>query len=225
MSQLILFNKPFQVLCQFRKNDDRSTLADYISMPEVYPVGRLDYDSEGLLLLTDDGGLAHQLAHPKHFKEKTYWVQVEGDITDDAISQLEKGVILNDGLTRPAKVSRIDAPPIWPRNPPIRERKLIPTSWLALCITEGRNRQVRRMTAHCGFPTLRLIRAQIGDYRLADMQPGDFQILTVEGPAPCLAHHKKTGSQNRSHQTQTTAKRSGQSPRHNQSRQNRNQTT
>jgi 23S rRNA pseudouridine2457 synthase len=225
MSQLILFNKPFQVLCQFRKNDDRATLADFISIPEVYAAGRLDYDSEGLLLLTDDGALSHQLSHPKHFKDKTYWVQVEGTITDAAMLQLSQGITLNDGPTRPARVSRMESPDVWERNPPIRERKAIPTSWISLSISEGRNRQVRRMTAHCGFPTLRLIRAAVGDYPLDDLQPGEYRVITVETPEKPITRHKKTGSQNRSWADKGKIKRSGQSPRHNQPRRSRNQTT
>ena len=228
MSQLILLNKPFQVLCQFRKNDDRATLADFIAIPGVYAAGRLDYDSEGLLLLTDDGALSHQLAHPKHFKEKTYWVQVEGEITDEAIAQLSHGVTLNDGPTRPARVNRMDSPDIWDRTPAIRERKAIPTSWISLCISEGRNRQVRRMTAHCGFPTLRLIRAAIGDYQLAGLLPGEYRVLTVESPAQDKTphrRHKKTGSQNRSLSDKGKITRSDQSPRRNQPRRSRNQTT
>lgn len=232
MSQLILLNKPFQVLCQFRKNDDRATLADYIKIPDVYAAGRLDYDSEGLLLLTDDGALSHQLAHPKHFKEKTYWVQVEGDITDEAITQLSTGVTLKDGPTRPAKVSRMEAPDIWERHPPIRERKAIPTSWISLRISEGRNRQVRRMTAHCGFPTLRLIRAAIGDYHLDDLLPGSYRILTLDSPKesnpkPKKAYlrHKKTGSKNRSLSGKGKITGSDLSPHRNRPRRSRNQTT
>lgn len=200
MSKLILFNKPFQVLCQFRKNDERQTLADFISNPDVNAAGRLDYDSEGLLLLTDDGNLNHQLAHPKFEKLKTYWVQVEGDVTDSAINNLIEGVSLKDGTTRPALVKRIEQPDIWERVPPIRERKNIPTSWLEISISEGKNRQVRRMTAHVGFPTLRLIRAKIGDWSIDSILPGEYVELEVASPVKKPSsnpRHKKTGHKSR----------------------------
>jgi len=176
---LILFNKPYGVISQFSADDKHPTLAEYIPIKNVYPAGRLDHDSEGLLLLTDDGQLQHQIANPKNKMPKTYWVQVDGEITDDAIAQLKKGVMLNDGITQPAGCQRIDEPEnLWPRDPPIRVRKNIPTSWIALTIKEGRNRQVRRMTAAVGFPTLRLIRYQIGEWNLQDIQPGEYQPRT-----------------------------------------------
>lgn len=177
MSNILLFNKPFQVLTQFTSDDGKRTLADFIDRPGFYAAGRLDYDSEGLLILTDEGPLQHYLANPKFKLEKTYWVQVEGDITDVALSALRKGVELKDGLTRPAKAEKIANPDVWPRNPPIRERKNIPTSWIELKITEGKNRQVRRMTAAVGFPTLRLIRYAIGEWNINGLQPGEA-ILT-----------------------------------------------
>lgn len=179
MSQLLLFNKPFQVLTQFTTNDDKSTLADYINQPNFYAAGRLDYDSEGLLILTNEGAVQHYLANPKFKQEKTYWAQVEGEMTDSALSALRKGVELKDGMTRPAKARVIEEPDIWPRNPPIRERKNQPTSWIELKITEGKNRQVRRMTAAVGFPTLRLIRYAIGDWTLDSLQPGSSTLIDV----------------------------------------------
>jgi len=173
---LYAFNKPFGVLCQFSGEGD--TLANYINVKNIYPAGRLDKDSEGLLLLTDDGKLQHKISHPKFDKEKTYIVQVDGQITTDAIKQLERGVTLKDGLTKPAKAKIIDEPGwIWDRNPPIRIRKNIPTAWIELKITEGKNRQVRRMCAHVGFPTLRLIRTQIGDWKLNDINIGKYERL------------------------------------------------
>ena len=178
--RLILLNKPYGVLSQFTDSDGRKTLNDYISVPGVYPAGRLDRDSEGLLLLTNDGALQHQISHPKQKMPKTYWVQVEGNISDQALAQLEKGVLLKDGMTRPAKAVEIIEPAsLWPRVPPIRERKSIPTSWLRLTIKEGRNRQVRRMTAAVGFPTLRLIRAQIGVWQLDNIEPGCWTEVAI----------------------------------------------
>ncbi len=173
---LYAFNKPFGVLCQF--SGDGDTLANYINVKDIYPAGRLDKDSEGLLLLTNNGKLQHKISHPKFDKEKTYIVQVDGQITTDAIKQLERGVMLKDGLTKPAKAKIIDEPSwIWDRNPPIRIRKNIPTTWIELKISEGKNRQVRRMCAQVGFPTLRLIRTQIGDWKLNNINIGKYERL------------------------------------------------
>tara|TARA_R110001592_G_scaffold291131_1_gene560367 strand:- start:1885 stop:2517 length:633 start_codon:yes stop_codon:yes gene_type:complete len=174
MAELYLFNKPFNVLSQFTDNNGRSTLADFINTPDIYPAGRLDYDSEGLLILTSCGELQARIADPKHKLPKTYWVQVEGDIDDKALNKLEYGVLLKDGLTRPAKIKRINEPDIWPRIPPIRYRKNDTTSWIELTLTEGRNRQVRRMTAEAGFPTLRLIRYSIGPWSVKDLEQGTY---------------------------------------------------
>lgn len=173
---LLLLNKPFQVLSQFTSDGGKDTLARYVDIPAVYPAGRLDYDSEGLLLLTDQGPLQHLIASPKFKMPKTYWVQVEGDINGDAIKALQAGVELKDGMTKPAECRKIASPNIWERVPPIRERANIPTSWIELKITEGKNRQVRRMTAHVGFPTLRLIRAAIGPYSVENLTPGQYLI-------------------------------------------------
>ncbi|MET3377518.1 23S rRNA pseudouridine2457 synthase [Variovorax boronicumulans] len=175
-SRLIRFNKPYGVLSQFTPEGRWRGLKDFIDLPGVYVAGRLDADSEGLLLLTDDGKLQARIADPRFKMEKTYWVQVEGVPTDEALAALRNGVRLNDGPTRPARARRLDPPPeVWHREPPIRERKLIPTAWLELAISEGRNRQVRRMTAAVGLPTLRLIRAAIGPYTLDGLAPGTWR--------------------------------------------------
>lgn len=174
MARLILFNKPYGVLTQFRASEHGPTLADYIQVPGVYPAGRLDKDSEGLLLLTDDGALQHRLTDPRHKLPKTYWVQVEGVPTEEALERLRQGVVLDGRRTRPAKVRRLSEPDLWPRDPPVRFRKHIPTSWIEVIITEGRNRQVRRMTAAVGYPTLRLVRTAIGPYTLKGLAPGEW---------------------------------------------------
>jgi 23S rRNA pseudouridine2457 synthase len=177
MTRLLLFNKPFGVLSQFTDRGSptaRATLSDFVSVPGVYPAGRLDLDSEGLMLLTDDGGLQARIADPRFKLPKTYLVQVEGDPQEEQLGALRKGVRLKDGMTRPAEVTLIDEPDLWPRNPPIRVRQSIPDSWLKLTIREGRNRQVRRMTAAVGLPTLRLVRWSIGDWTVAGIAPGDF---------------------------------------------------
>jgi 23S rRNA pseudouridine2457 synthase len=176
--RLILFNKPFGVLSQFTDRGTasaRSTLSDHIDVPGVYPAGRLDRDSEGLLLLTGDGRLQARIADPKFKMPKTYLVQVEGDVTEAALDALRKGVLLNDGLTRPAEAERIDEPDLWPRDPPVRFRKSVADCWLKLTIREGRNRQVRRMTAAVGHPTLRLVRWRIGEWSLEGLQPGAWR--------------------------------------------------
>lgn len=179
MAQLILFNKPYGVLTQFRGNPGERTLADYIRLPGVYPAGRLDKDSEGLLLLTNDGTFQHRISHPRYKLWKTYWVQVEGIPTAAALNALQAGVRLNDGPTLPAQVAVLAPPELWPRDPPIRYRANIPTSWVEVRIREGRNRQVRRMTAAIGLPTLRLVRVAIGNWRLAGLRPGEWRALEV----------------------------------------------
>ena len=173
-----LFNKPFNVLSQFTDTEGRETLADYIKLKNIYPAGRLDRDSEGLLILTSFGKLQHYISQPRFKMEKTYWAQLEREITPDAIDYLRTGIKLKDGPTAPAKANIIDEPNVWPRTPPIRERKNVPTSWIEITITEGRNRQVRRMTAEAGFPTLRLIRVAIGPWQLGELQPGQYKEIS-----------------------------------------------
>jgi 23S rRNA pseudouridine2457 synthase len=177
--RLILLNKPYLVLTQFSDQEGRRTLAELLPLPEFYPAGRLDYDSEGLVLLTDAGWLQHLIAHPRYKLPKTYWVQVEGRPTPDELSRLEEGLSLKDGPTLPARARRIDPPPVWPRDPPIRERLEIPTTWLEVILREGRKRQVRRMTAAIGYPALRLVRVSVGPWSLGDLKPGEWREVTA----------------------------------------------
>ena len=203
MAKLVLFNKPYGVLSQFSDKENRPTLAQYIKIPSVYPAGRLDNDSEGLLLLTDDGQLQARISHPMHKLPKTYWVQVEGSPTSYALTKLRQGVELNDGMTLPAQARLIPAPGLWAREAPIRERKNIPTQWLEIVISEGRNRQVRRMTAAVGHPTLRLVRVKIGNWSIEDIAPGKYKVETVNLPAASTANN------NRSATTKKTARSAG----------------
>jgi 23S rRNA pseudouridine2457 synthase len=201
MSSIILLNKPFQVLSQFTDGDGRSTLAEFLTIKNVYPAGRLDYDSEGLLILTDDGQLQHQISNPRAKMEKTYWAQVEGLPSDSDLEPLRKGISLKDGPCLGACAKLIDAPVVWDRQPPIRIRRDSPTRWIELTIREGRNRQVRRMTAAIGFPTLRLIRIRIGDWSVAALAPGEFRQMTVHGasrPARTTPKRFKRASNGRS---------------------------
>jgi len=199
VARLILFNKPFGVLSQFTDADGHPGLGGFIPVKGVYPAGRLDHDSEGLLLLTDDGQLQHTISHPKKKQPKTYWAQVEGEPNSEAIAQLAKGVTLNDGLTRPARVRLLDEPALWPRNPPVRFRKSIPTHWLEIIISEGRNRQVRRMTAAVGLPTLRLVRVAIGDWTLDNLAPGEWR----EEIVPVTANHSTNKSPHTARRTRS----------------------
>ncbi|MBS0608210.1 MAG: pseudouridine synthase [Proteobacteria bacterium] len=188
-ARLIRFNKPYGVLSQFTPEGRWRGLKDFIDLPGVYVAGRLDADSEGLLLLTDDGPLQARISDPRHKMEKTYWVQVEGVPEDAALEALRRGVLLNDGTTQPARVRRLDPPPaLWPRDPPIRVRQAIPDCWLELIIREGRNRQVRRMTAAVGHPTLRLVRAAIGPYTLDGLAPGLWEAVA----APAKSYQKRS---------------------------------
>ena len=173
---LLLLNKPYRVLCQFRDPDGRATLADFVDVKGVYPAGRLDFDSEGLLLLTDDGRLQSRISHPKHKVKKTYWAQVEGEPSEERLRELEQGVRLKDGPARAVSARRIEPPAmLWDRDPPIRYRKNVPDSWVEIVLNEGRNRQVRRMTAAVNLPTLRLIRYSIGEWTLDGLAPGEFR--------------------------------------------------
>jgi 23S rRNA pseudouridine2457 synthase len=181
MSSLVLFNKPYGVLCQFSQQPGRSTLKDFIPHADVYAAGRLDADSEGLVVLTADGALQHRIADPRHKLAKTYFVQIEGVPSDEAIDRLRRGVLLGENATRPAEVRAVDEPSwVWPRTPPIRERRTIPTAWLELRLREGRNRQVRRMTAAVGLPTLRLIRFAIGEWTIDGLLPGTWRAIEVD---------------------------------------------
>lgn len=201
MATLILLNKPYAVLCQFTDTQQRRTLADYLQCPGFYPAGRLDYDSEGLVLLCNHGSLQQRIANPRHKLWKTYLLQLEGSIQEPALQRLREGVELKDGITRPARALAIDPPQLWPRHPPIRQRARQPTSWIQVQLREGKNRQLRRMCAAVGFPVLRLIRTGIGEWSIDDLAPGAHRQLTV--------HLPKAGSSQRPVSRKQTGKRPG----------------
>ncbi len=194
MATLIIFNKPFQVLSQFTDDSGKKTLADYIAIKSVYPAGRLDFDSEGLLLLTDDGMLQANISNPKYKLTKTYWVQVEGEATHVHCRDLLAGVTLKDGLATALSCKLISEPTLWERKPPIRVRKSIPDSWIEIVINEGRNRQVRRMTAAVGLPTLRLVRAKVGNWAVNGLKPGEYKIENVSSPSVSKGPNKRETS-------------------------------
>ena len=192
MPALFLFNKPYGVICQFSQHELHPTLKDHIATPGIYPAGRLDTDSEGLLLLTGEGALQHRISDPRWKLPKTYWVQVEGRASEEQLAALRAGVDLGDFITRPAQVRQIDPPALWERKPPVRFRKTVPDCWLEIIISEGKNRQVRRMTAKVGLPTLRLVRASIGPWQLGDMQPGELRSIEVRlEDLPALSHAER----------------------------------
>lgn len=207
MASIILFNKPFGVLSQFTSEENRPTLKEYIKIPHVYPAGRLDHDSEGLLLLTDDGQVQHHIAHPSHKLPKTYWVQVEGAPNSYALTKLRQGVELNDGMTQPAEARLIASPKLWERDPPIRSRQNIPTQWIEIVISEGKNRQIRRMTAAVGHPTLRLVRVKIGNWTLEGIEPGKYKVETINLPANAPGARATRPGNNRPTQNRNTSQR------------------